>query len=131
MASAPFLLFPPFRLDPTDERLWRGTETIVLRRKTLAVLRYLVEHPGQLVTKEELFAAVWPGTVVTEGQVASCISEVRKALEDDPKAPEFVEVVYGRGYRFIAEVVSSQLPITSTDKALVRSQQLATEHGQL
>lgn len=59
-------LFPPFRLDVLGQRLWRGTETVPLRHKTLAVLRYLVEHPRRLVTREELFAAVWPDTEVDE-----------------------------------------------------------------
>ncbi|MGH7962030.1 MAG: AAA family ATPase [Candidatus Binatia bacterium] len=113
MPPAPSLLFPPFRLDPTDERLWRGAQPIVLRHKTLAVLRYLVEHPDQLVTKEELLAAVWPNTVVSKGVLAESIREVRKALGDDPEAPQFVETVHGRGYRFIAPLTISPQPVPS------------------
>src|SRR5438552_2289439 len=104
MPSSHSLFFPSFCFDLADERLWHGTEAIVLRRKTLAVLRYLVEHPDQLVTKEELLAAVWPETVVSEGILSVSMRELRKALGDDPEAPVFVETVYGRGYRFIAPV---------------------------
>jgi len=61
--ASPLLRFPPFRLDPSNERLWDETHEIPLRRKTFAVLRYLMEHPKQLVTKEEMMDAVWPGNV--------------------------------------------------------------------
>ena len=50
------LVFAPFRLDLIDERLWRRHEAIRLHRKAFAVLRCLVSHPGQLVTKEDLLA---------------------------------------------------------------------------
>jgi hypothetical protein len=66
METSPSLFFPPFRLDVGDEQLWRGAQAIELRPKTFAVLRYLVEHPGRLVTKEEVLNAVWPQTVVSE-----------------------------------------------------------------
>src|SRR5713101_2335966 len=132
MWPARSLLFPPFRLDPADERLWHGTEAIVLRHKTWAVLHYLVEHPGQLVTKEELLAAVWPKTVVGTWVLTDSVSELRKALGDDPGAPKFVETVYGRGYRFIAPVtttppvISRQFSVVRTDQTRAASRQLAT-----
>ena len=66
MNSAQTLLSPLFRLDPVNERLWRGSEEIPLRRKTFAVLRYLTEHPGQLVTKEALLDTVWPEISISE-----------------------------------------------------------------
>jgi DNA-binding winged helix-turn-helix (wHTH) protein len=65
MIPTRLLLFPPFRLDPVNERLWREMQEIPLRPKTFALLRYLVEHPDQLVTKEELLSAVWPETYMS------------------------------------------------------------------
>jgi hypothetical protein len=50
-------VFPPFRLDPVDQQLWREEELVALRPKLFAVLRHLLEHPGRLVTREELLAA--------------------------------------------------------------------------
>jgi DNA-binding winged helix-turn-helix (wHTH) protein/predicted ATPase len=107
MKTEPAVLFSPFRLDPGNARLWRGSQVLKLRPKSFAVLRYLLEHPGQLVTKEELLNAVWPNTYVSDALVKDSILEIRKALGDDPRAPQFVETVHRRGYRFIA-------PITTT-----------------
>ena len=64
--------FPPFRLDPVNQCLWRRRETapderILLPPKAFAVLRYLVAHAGRLVTQEELLEAVWPETLRPTG----------------------------------------------------------------
>ena len=52
--------FGPFHFDPVNECLWRGKQAITLKPKAFAVLRYLVEHPNRLVSKNELLDAVWP-----------------------------------------------------------------------
>jgi DNA-binding winged helix-turn-helix (wHTH) protein/predicted ATPase len=131
------LLFPPFRLDIIDERLWRGVEAIPLRRKTFIVLRYLAEHAAQLVTKEVLLDAVWPDVVVSEGALTECVRELRKALGDDSRSPRFIETVHGRGYRFIAPVataplvISSQFSVLSKNETMTTSSQLTTNNWQL
>jgi DNA-binding winged helix-turn-helix (wHTH) protein/tetratricopeptide (TPR) repeat protein len=102
--DAELRLFPPFRLDSNNEQLWRGSREIRLRRKTFAVLRHLVEHPGQLVTKAALLDAVWPDVSVGDSMPAISVGELRKALGDAADAPRFIETVQGRGYRFIADV---------------------------
>ncbi len=94
--------FPPFRLDTANEILWRDDEAIRLQPKVFAVLEYLVERPGRLVTKTELLAALWPETAVTEGVLKACIKAVRDALGDDADHPRFIETAHRRGYRFIA-----------------------------
>jgi DNA-binding winged helix-turn-helix (wHTH) protein len=98
------ILFPPFRLDPINERLIRDQEVIPLRPKSFAVLRYLAERPDELVRKEELIEAVWPETYVTDTLLKGCVTEIRKALGDDPAAPRFIETAHRRGYRFIAPI---------------------------
>ncbi len=105
------LCFGPFRLDVRNEQLWRGLEVIRLTSKALAVLHYLAERSGQLVTKDELFAAVWPGVVVSDSALVACIGELRRALADARRTPQFIETVHGRGYRFIA-------PLSTQDSAL-------------
>jgi DNA-binding winged helix-turn-helix (wHTH) protein len=107
------LVFGPFQLDLRDERLWRGRGVIHVHPKTLAVLRALVAQPGQLMTKEALFSAVWPETVVSDAVLTVAIRELRRALGDQARRPQFIETVYGRGYRFIAPVNTLTAPSAS------------------
>src|SRR5215510_7777046 len=107
MKTLPLLLFPPFCLDVGNEQLWREGHAIELRPKTFAVLCYLAEHPGRLVTKEEVLGAVWGQTVVSESVLKSCIRELRKALADAAQTPHYIETVHRRGYRFIAPLTTS------------------------
>jgi DNA-binding winged helix-turn-helix (wHTH) protein len=74
-----------------------GTE-IALRPKTFAVLRYLIENSGRLVSKDELFAAVWPNLAVTDDALVQSIGELRRALDDD--GPRLIRTIPRRGYRF-------------------------------
>ena len=87
------LVFPPYHLDVANEQLWREEQFITLRPKTFAILRYLVEHPGRLVTKEELLHAVWGDTQVSEDGLRDYLHEIRKALGDDSATPRLVETV--------------------------------------
>ena len=102
------IVFPPFRLDPTNAQLWREDEVIIIRPKTFDVLRCLVERAGHLVTKEEILATVWPGATVSSAGLKRYIQEIRVALGDKAQGPRFVEAVPRRGYRFIGTVVRSQ-----------------------
>jgi predicted ATPase/DNA-binding winged helix-turn-helix (wHTH) protein len=88
-------------------QLWRDKEEVNLRRKTFDVLRYLVDHSRQLVTKATLLDAVWPGVVVGDSMPATCVAELRRALGDDARTPQFIETVHRRGYRFIAQVTTT------------------------
>ena len=106
--------FGAFVLDAAEGRLVRGAEVLPLRRRSFAVLHYLALRPGRLVTKAELFAAVWPDVTVSEIVLAVCISELRKALDDSAKIPRFIETVHGRGYRFIGEVGGERAPDGAT-----------------
>ncbi|HEV8371236.1 MAG TPA: AAA family ATPase [Pyrinomonadaceae bacterium] len=98
------IIFDPFCLDRANECLWRGSQVIKLRPKAYAVLNQLVGHSGQLVTKEELLAAVWPETFVGDAVLKVTIRQLRDALDDDPKAPAFIETAHRRGYRFIGQI---------------------------
>ena len=114
------LRFPPFRLDPDNASLWRGTTEVRLTPKAFAVLHYLVERHGQLVTKDALLERVWPKTVVGDAVLKVCVREIRKAIGDQVGAPRFVATVHRRGYRFIADVTDVD-PRPTRDEALARS----------
>jgi predicted ATPase len=114
-ASASTREFPPFRLDAINECLWhhRGDgddERVRLTPKAFAVLRYLVEHAGRLVTQNEILEAAWPDTFVQPEVLKSQILDIRRVLGDDPKNPRFIETLPRRGYQFIAPIKDSSSP---------------------
>jgi predicted ATPase/DNA-binding winged helix-turn-helix (wHTH) protein len=108
------LYFAPFRVDLQNERLWRDEQLIALRPKTFAVLRYLIERPGQLIRKEGLLRNLWPGVSVSEAVLKTSLREIRQALGDSARTPRFIETAHGRGYRFIARVQSEPSPRNGT-----------------
>ena len=72
-----------------------------MRPRPLALLRYLVEHPGRLVTKAEMRQHVWGGTHVSDTVVRVCVQEIRVALGDAVAAPRYLATVGRQGYRFV------------------------------
>jgi eukaryotic-like serine/threonine-protein kinase len=94
--------FPPFRLDLVNQCLWRGETRISLMPKPFAVLAYLVEHSGRLVTHDELLAAIWPDTYVQPEVLRRYILEIRRVLGDNAETPRFIRTFPKRGYQFIA-----------------------------
>ena len=100
------LTFGSYRFDPQTGQLWRGKQEVRLTLKATTVLRYLVERAGQVVTKDDLFAAAWPDTVVSDAALTTCIQELRQALHDNARHPRYIETVHRRGFRFLEKVVS-------------------------
>jgi DNA-binding winged helix-turn-helix (wHTH) protein len=93
--------FGPFRLDTDPDRLWRGSEEVPLRAKSLSVLAYLARRPGRLVTKDELREQVWGAAHVSDTTLRVTVREIRAALGDDTPGSSYLETVPGSGYRFL------------------------------
>jgi len=96
--------FASFRLDSANECLWRDGVQIPLPPRPYAVLRYLVENPGRLITHDELLDALWPETFVQPQVLRTYVLELRKLLGDDPAQPRFIQTLPKRGYNFVAAV---------------------------
>jgi adenylate cyclase len=92
------LRFQAFTLDLQRLALRGPHGEVDLRPKSFEVLRYLAEHAGRVVTKEEMLKAVWPDVRVTDESLTRCISEVRRAISDD--AQQIIKTVSKRGYLF-------------------------------
>jgi len=72
----------------------------------MAVLLQLAARPGQVITRNELLEAVWRGTIVQEDALTQAVSQLRRLLDDDPRAPTIIETIPKQGYRLIASVVT-------------------------
>src|SRR5262245_10364175 len=98
----PQVSFGQFEITGGQGQVLRRGRPLALSPKAVAVLWTLVQRPGQVVSKEELFTAVCPETVVSERVLTSRIRELRQALRDSAGKARYIETVSRRGYRFIA-----------------------------
>jgi predicted ATPase/DNA-binding winged helix-turn-helix (wHTH) protein len=102
--SEQVLAFGPFQLLPFRRAVLEAGEPLRLGSRALEILMALVERPGELITKEELIARVWPDTFVEEASLRVHVAALRKALGDGQLGNRYVVNVAGRGYRFVAPV---------------------------
>ena len=100
----PELAFGPYRLAPCHRTLLKDGRPVPLNGRAFDVLLALVERAGEVVSKEELIARVWPSTVVEENNLRVHIGTLRKALGGDQSGLRYIENVVGRGYSFVAPV---------------------------
>ena len=113
------LSFGGHALDLQRCAVTRGDHEIQLRPKAFDVLRYLAEHAGRVVSKEELIKAAWPDVFVTDHSLVQCIKDIREALSDD--AHQIIKTMPRRGYLFAAEL---------TDRCLDEPQPTTGTRGQ-
>ncbi len=98
--------FGEFVLDLARGCLFKNAEEIKLRPKVFETLKYLVEHSGRLIGKQELMQAVWPDTFVTDDSLVQCTLELRRALDD--RGQQLLKTIPRRGYVFSADVTQVQ-----------------------
>src|SRR6266576_2588244 len=114
--------FGPFEVDLRAGELRKEGSKIRLQEQPFQMLAMLLEHPGEVLTREELQKKLWPADTFVDFDhgLNKAINKIREALSDSADSPRFVETVARRGYRFLAEVKVA-------DSAPVRSPDLATE----
>ena len=96
--------FGDITLDSASRQLIRGGTAIHLPPKAFDLLCHLVERRPSAVTKDQLFELIWPGTFVVEANLTVLVTELRRALGDDPHTPRFIRTVHKHGYAFCGEV---------------------------
>ena len=111
-----------YRLDIDEQRLWLGEQEIQLTPKAFALLYYLVQNQGRLLTKQELLDQVWPNRIVVESSLKAYIKTLRQLLADDAKTPRFIETSRGRGYRFIGTIGISNAPVQTKSETELSTQ---------
>ena len=92
------------RVEADLDRVVMPAREITIEPKAMAVLMYLAQRPGQVVSTGELIDAVWQGRPMGDNPVYHCIAQLRRALGDDPRAPTYISTVPTKGYRLIAPV---------------------------
>jgi adenylate cyclase len=108
--------FEDFELDPSAYRLRHKDRIVRLERIPFELLCLLVEHRGELVTREEILERVWgKGVFVdSENSINTAVRKIRRALNDDADAPRFIVTVPARGYRFVASIHDTAVGALST-----------------
>ena len=114
--------FGPFRLYPGQRLLLEGDKPVRLGSRALDILIALVEHPGEVVGRNELIARVWPSTHVDEGNLKFQISALRRTLGGGNR---YLVNVPGRGYSFVAPVA----PIEEVETGAPESAETETAHN--
>jgi DNA-binding winged helix-turn-helix (wHTH) protein len=99
-----------FELDVRLRRLRRGSHVLKLERIPLEMLVLFLEHPEEVVTRDEIVARVWGSGVFldTDNSIRGAIRKLRHVLKDDAEAPRFIQTVTGQGYRFIAPIIPAK-----------------------
>jgi predicted ATPase/DNA-binding winged helix-turn-helix (wHTH) protein len=110
--------FEPFRLLAAQRLLLEGGKPVRLGSRAFEILAALVERAGEVVSKEELIARVWPQTFVDESNLKIQVSALRRALGDGQGGRRYVVTVPGRGYNFVAPVSLEELARAAPSPAI-------------
>jgi TolB-like protein len=106
--AAVLYAFADYALDVDRRELRRGSELIALGPQVFDLLVYLVKNREHVVTKDDLFEAVWGGRVISESTLTTCINAVRKAVGDSGEEQRLIRTVARKGFRFVGEVREAQ-----------------------
>lgn len=101
------IMFGPFCLDISRHVLLKGNEPVQVGSRALEILIALIDHPGELVEKDELVARAWPNVTVDESNLRAQVALLRKTLGEGQAGARYIAVVPGRGYRFVAPLTYS------------------------
>src|SRR5882672_2414568 len=104
LVGRPIYRFENVEIDAVQGCVRRNGQEEYLRHQAFQVLLYLLDQNHRLVAKEEWFDHLWQHTAVTDNALVQCITDIRKALGDDPHKPRFSRTIPKAGYLFIGPV---------------------------
>ena len=110
MCAVKSYAFGSFRLDLSSGELRREAEEIAIEPRVFALLAYLVENSGRVITREELIEKLWPDTHVTDASLSQAVASLRSALDDNAQTPKYLATLPRRGYKFVAKVSEDRTP---------------------
>ena len=88
----------PFTVDTLKMECLKNGEPLNFTAREMTLFRFLMEHPGQVFTKEQLYIQVWNEAVVDDNTITVYVKRIRNKIEDDPKQPQYLKTVRGIGY---------------------------------
>ena len=88
----------PFTVDTLKMECLKNGEPLNFTAREMTLFRFLMEHPGQVFTKEQLYTQVWNEAVVDDNTITVYVKRIRNKIEDDPKQPRYLKTVRGIGY---------------------------------
>src|SRR6266705_3108464 len=91
-------------IDSQRRELTRAGSAVHVEPQVFDLLIYLIANRDRVVTKDEIFAAVWNGRIVSEATLSSRLNSARQAINDDGKAQTFIRTVPRRGFRFVGQI---------------------------
>ena len=101
-------------VEPVLNQLSTQDRLVKVEPKAMAVLVYLADRPGQVVSRDALLSAVWPDVIVGDDALTQVVVKLRKALGDAPDAPTYIQTISKRGYRLVAPAASIETPAADT-----------------
>jgi DNA-binding response OmpR family regulator len=105
LSAATRLACGSLSMDRVSHRVLLGETELTLTPKAIMLLEYMLTHPDELVSRERLLDVVWGWDYpVGTRAVDTRIAELRRALDDDPGSPRYIETIPGQGYRFVGKV---------------------------
>lgn len=122
--------FGEFTFDCGSRRLMRDGREQHLSPKAQLLLRLLLLAYPRALSREELYAALWPDTFVSETNLAGIVNEVRRALDDDARTAQYIRTVHGFGYAFCGDVQASQRRTSANAVLLCEGQTHTLQEGE-
>src|SRR5215472_5941507 len=118
----PVVQFGAFAFDPRARELRKHDRKLKIQGQPLEILALLLERPGEIVTREELQKRLWPEDTFVdfEHSLNAAVKRLRDAMGDSADAPQYVETLARRGYRFIAPVEAQEVPGIHVGGAMLR-----------
>ncbi len=112
------LRFGPFVLDVHSAELYKGDSRLKIQPQPIQVLGILLEHPGELVTRDEIRSRIWPSDTFVDFDhgLNTAVKKLRQALEDESETPKYIETLPRRGYRFIGEMTPGETSVLTVNE---------------
>lgn len=129
--SSAALQIGEWRIAPDLNQISRGEQTVRLEPKAMEVLLHLARRAGEVASREELLAAVWPGVIVGDNALTQVVIKLRKALGDTAREPAYIQAISKKGYRLIAAVdrLDAEVPVRPRDSPTAPARRAARSVG--